>query len=728
MRFDFQQMRPVIQREFDEVMDLYPTDMEHLISQIPEGGDPYIRKEVIFRLAAEHCPVHVFPHYPFAYELDSGEVRHISYQGIGNFCRGKSGVDFSPIWEFRRKAEGCNLGNFNDYTDHIHRTLDHEKLLRVGFRGVYEECQRLNETETDAKKKRYREIVMLGCKTVEQLGLRLREKAAEMLPLAEDEDARYNLQRIVSSVNTPWEPPVTYFDVLNAILCTTLWISAIDGVEMNAFGQIDLLAEPYYTRDIAEGRITEEEAYFLMQCFLWRTDLRCHFNDERKTYDNGTSVMIGGCDTKGNTVYNPVTDMVLRAYGENTLMNPKLNARASKDSPRAYFEGLSRLMRQGNNNLVVQNDDYVIPMFLRMGLSPEDARTYVGNGCQEVICRNQIHSRAFVYINTVQILLDTMLREKETLSPDAAELYRYGAFEKDSFETLYASFLKNLRSYIRSIAEAFAPFERIHHTVCPEPMLSAFSADCVARGMDLSEGGARYNHKTMSLVGFGTLCDSLLSLKRAYENGTQAQLFHAVETDFAGNEGLQKQLWRSRDRFGHSESADEFAAKLAEDLAGVSDGIVNAHGIRWNTSLFTYYQFKRYGMRTGATPDGRKAGEALSRQMNMARLPDLTDAARSMAKLTEAAFCDVGMFDIALPFTVTDSENAGRALADYIRTCMTLKIPVLQTNVADVKTMREEREKKGTHPDLAVRVCGYSAFFGQLDAEMQDEIIARAGA
>ena len=66
MRFDFQQMKPVIQREFDEVMDLYPTDMEHLISQIPEGGDPYIRKEVIFRLAAEHCPVHVFPHYPFA--------------------------------------------------------------------------------------------------------------------------------------------------------------------------------------------------------------------------------------------------------------------------------------------------------------------------------------------------------------------------------------------------------------------------------------------------------------------------------------------------------------------------------------------------------------------------------------------------------------------------------------------------------------------------------------
>ena len=41
-----------------------------------------------------------------------------------------------------------------------------------------------------------------------------------------------------SSVNAPWEPPVTCFDVLNAILCTTLWISAIDGEVKAAAEQI----------------------------------------------------------------------------------------------------------------------------------------------------------------------------------------------------------------------------------------------------------------------------------------------------------------------------------------------------------------------------------------------------------------------------------------------------------------------------------------------------------
>lgn len=726
MNFNFQQMKPVIQREFDEILERYPTDLSCITDRIPTGGDAYARKRAIVEAAAEKCPVHLFGHYPFAFEIDVGEVRHVCYVGVGNECYRRSGVDFSPLHELREIVREHNLGSFNDYTDHIHRTLDHDKLLREGFRGAYEECARLNEAEADEEKRRYRELVMTCCRSVRKIGLRLRAKAEEMLKEAEDEDVRYNLLRIAHSVNTPWEPSETMFDALNAILCTTLFISGLDGVEMNAYGQLDRLIAPFYRRDLAAGRISEEEAYFLIQCFLHKTDIHCHFNDVRKTYDNGVSVMIGGCDPDGKPVYNAVTDMILRAYTENRLINPKLNARASAQSPAEYIEKLAALIQTGNNNLIVQNDDYIIPMFLRMGLLPEDARTYVGNGCQEVICRNQIHSRAFVYLNMVEVLLDTIRYEKENLPEGLQRIYRYGSFEKGEYDRLHEAFLSNLRSYIRVIAEEFAPFERLHHTINPEPMLSCFSADCIAAGKDLSDGGARYNHKTLSLVGFGTLCDSLLSLRRAYAAGEQDRLFAAIAADFEGEERLRRSLLSSGDRFGHSEQADEFAGALAHELAGVSRGIRNARGIEWRTSLFTYYQFKAFGQRSGATPDGRHAGEPYSRQMNMAQLPDLTAAALSMAVLTAADFNDVGMFDFALPYTVSGGDGPRRALADYIRTCIDLKLPVLQPNVADVRTMMEEREKKGTHPELVVRVCGYSALFGQLPADTQDEIISRA--
>ena len=724
MKFDFQQMKPVIQQEFDEIFDSYPTNLDFIREKIPAGGDPIERKRIILELASSQCPVHIFPHYPFAFEMDMGEERDVTYYGVGNESRFRCGVDFSALRAFSELSGRIAVCFLSNYSDHIHRTLDHQLLLSSGFRGVYERCEALNRVESDPEKKRWRELVMHCCKCVERIGLRLRERAKEILPFAGDEDARYNLNRIIHSVNTPWEAPQTYFDAMNSVLCASLFISGLDGVEMNCQGRVDQWLFPFYERDMQNGVLTEEEAYFLLQCYLQKTDMHCHFNEKRKTYDNGVSAMIGGVDEKGEIVYNEITRMMIRAYEENKLLNPKLNSRACEKSPREYMEKLAALMMKGNNNLVVQNDDYIIPMFQKMGLSYEDAATYVGNGCQEVICANQLHSRAFIYINLPIILLHTMQYDAETLPEELKIIYRYGSFRKENYQALHDSFLLNLRSYVRVMAEVFYPYEEKHAFINLEPMLSSFTADCVEKGVDMAAGGARYNHKTLSLNGFGTLCDSLINLEEAYREGWQEELFGAVFTDFEGHEPLRQKLLHQPHRFGHSEEGDAFAKALADELAHVTKGVINAQGIEWGTSLFTHYRFALLGRKTGATPDGRKAQEPLSRQMNMADMPELTAAALSMAALSEADFHDVGMFDIALPFTV-EGEHTHQALTDYIRTCMALKLPVLQVNVADAKTMKEERAKKGTHPDLIVRVCGYSAIFGALDEKMQDEIISR---
>lgn len=725
MEFDFQKRKSIIQENFDRILDKEPADMGDIIAHTPVGGDPYVRKLAIIEKAARECPTKIFEQYPFAFEIDFGEKREICYVGVGKQCYLKSGVDMSPLQQLRMDLDKWNLGKFNNYTDFLHRTLDHDKLLAVGFRGVYEECLAANSVERDTAKKIYREMVMRTCLAVKLMGERLRRHAKEMLPTASDEEARYNLQRIADSVNTPWEAPVTFFDGLNTILCTTLWISSLDGVEMNAYGSVDRLLYPFYRKDLEKGILTKEEAFYLLQCFLYKTDFHVHYNEERKAYDNGVSIMIGGCDLQGNPVYNAVTDMIIDAYRDNKLINPKLNARASAKSPRPYLERLAELVMSGNNNLVVENDDYIIPMFVRMGLSEEDARTYVGNGCQEVICRNQLHSRAFVYINMVQILKDTLYYGKRPGLTDERKqkMYLYGDARTGTFEEVLDSFLLNLRSYIRVLAEHFIPYEKMHAQMNPEPMLSAFTADCMKKGLDITEGGALYYHKTLSLVGFGTLCDSLLALREAFEKGSMQTLIDAAERDFADQEVLQLTLQNSKNKFGHSEKADAFAAELAQKLGNVSEGIQNADGITWRTSLFTYYTYRWFGSRMGATPDGRKAGEALSRQMNMAVVPELTAAARAMSALSEANFNDVGMFDIALPLSA--SEKVSGALTDYIRTCMEFKIPVLQTNTIDKEALIEEREHKGTHPDLVVRICGYSAIFGELSKEMQTEVINR---
>ena len=724
MNFDFQAMKPVIQAEFDAVFQYYPTDMSAIAARVPTGGDAYVRKLAVVEAIAELAPVHVFHHYPFAYEVDCGVPRDQCHNGIGILCYERSGVDYNPLWAFCKLLVDEGIGTFNGYTDHLHRTLDHHKLLRCGFRGVYEECARLNETEPDPEKKAYREVVMRVCLAVKTLGQRLRAQAAEKLSIAPDEDARHCLSRIANSVNTPWEKPETMFDALNSLLCAALMISHMDGIATNALGQVDQLVYPFYQRDLQQGRITEAEAYYLIQCFLFKTDGHAHFNETRTMFDNGVTVMIGGCTPEGEPVFNAVTEMILRAYRETPFINPKLNARAGSYSPRAYLKQVAELMLLGRNNVIIENDDHIIPMFQRMGLSAEDARCYIGGGCQEVITRNQLHSRAFCYLNLVRVLQDT-LEFSKTGVPDApyCRIYQYGRFETGTFAQLMESYLANLRSYIRTLAELFHPYEVLHPTINPEPMLSAFTADCVAKGRDITQGGARCYNKTLSLFGFGTLCDSLLSLKAAYETGSVDTLLTAVSCNFAGYEKLRKEIRTSPNRFGHSPQADEFARELADQLAGVSRGIRNAQGIEWRTSLFTYYLFSRQSNLFSATPDGRLAGEPYSRQMNMASIPELTDAATSLSSICNADFHDVGMFDIALP--LGGGSAACEALTDYLAACIRLNIPVVQVNVVDRQKLLEERRCKGTHPEIQVRICGYSAPFTLLSEQMQDEIISR---
>ena len=517
----------------------------------------------------------------------------------------------------------------------------------------------------------------------------------------------------------------TMFDALNSLLCASCFISHMDGVGANCFGQVDRLVQPFYEADLAAGRVTEEEARFLIHTFLFKSDGHAHYNEKRTTYDNGVTVMIGGQDMQGNPIYNDITRMIMDAYAETRFINPKLNARACAASPKEYLLGLARLMIEGSNSVIMENDEYIVPMFQRMGLKPEDARRYAGNGCQEVICPHQLHSRAFIYLNLAKVLVDTLNYARTGVPEDPyCQIYKQGKFDITSFDALLDSYLTNLRSFIATIAENLRPMEALHPQINPEPIHSCFTDDCVARGQDIAEGGALYNNKTFAMYAFGTLCDSLLALRKAYEEGTVDTLLAATDANFEGYEVLRSRLQSGPNRFGHSEEADQFAAELAHHLSQVSRGIYNADGIEWRTSLFTYYIFSS---RNGAaTPDGRLAGSIYSRQMNMAAIPDLTQAAISMSKICDLDFNDVGMFDISLP--LGGGEAAVQAMADYLAVCVKLRIPVLQVNVADRQKLVEERQHHGTHPDLVVRVCGFSAYFAQLGPVSQDEIISRLGA
>ena len=63
--------------------------------------------------------------------------------------------------------------------------------------------------------------------------------------------------------------------------------------------------------------------------------------------------------------------------------------------------------------------------------------------------------------------------------------------------------------------------------------------------------------------------------------------------------------------------------------------------------------------------------------------------------------------------------------AGYLRTWGDLDVSHIQFNIVDKATLLDAQRHPEKHPDLIVRVAGYSAYFVDLSRGLQDSIIAR---
>jgi len=119
--------------------------------------------------------------------------------------------------------------------------------------------------------------------------------------------------------------------------------ASLEGIGVSVLGHLDRILEPYYHNDLMEGRIAQEETKDLIRFFLAMSDVRFEMRKVRPHVGTNTTVVIGGCDAQGNIVFNDITRMILEAYKELRLVDPKLNARLSPRHPQEYFDLLAEL-------------------------------------------------------------------------------------------------------------------------------------------------------------------------------------------------------------------------------------------------------------------------------------------------------------------------------------------------------------------------------------------------
>ena len=161
------------------------------------------------------------------------------------------------------------------------------------------------------------------------------------------------------------------------------------------------------------------------------------------------------------------------------------------------------------------------------------------------------------------------------------------------------------------------------------------------------------------------------------------------------------------------------------------DPKLHARGGRYEASLFAFRSFTDFGEKTGATPDGRRAGEYLSAGMGpslsaMTKDASIGQVLRAIEPLDLRDYPVVAVLDLKLPATPGSFPPA--ILVPVIQRFVAAGGSVLQMNVVNPEVLREAKAHPELHPDLAVRISGYSAYFTTLPENVQDEVINRTDA
>ncbi len=650
--------------------------------------------------------------------------------------------EMTPAWR-----DAYDAGVFTEFMEQRapgHTVLD-GKIYRKGLLDVQAQIREVqgaldypNDPQAYAK---HEELEAMGI-TAQAL-IRFAERHAEaaraLVREETDPHRRAELEKIAEVCShVPAHAPRDFWEALQAYWFVHLGVIT----ELNTWdafnpGRLDQHLLPFYRQGLEKGTLSEEFARELLQCFWIK------FNNqpappkvgvtaaESGTYTDFALINVGGCRPDGSDAVNELSYLILDVVEEMRLLQPSSCIQVSKRNPDAFVKRAARIIRTGFGQPSIFNTDAIVQELVRQGKSVVDAREGGASGCVEVGAFGKENYNLTGYFNMPKVLEITLHNGVDPRSGRRIGIETGDPQTLESFDSLLTAYRRQLDYFVTTKVRGNSVIERLYAAYLPVPFLSLLIDDCIQKGMDYHDGGPRYNTSYIQGVGLGTVTDSMVALKHhVFDRGTVGleEFLQALERDFAGHETLRQTLLHRTPKYGNDDdAADDVMKLLFEAYFSAVDGRKNTKGGTYHINLLPTTVHVYFGSVTGATPDGRRAGEPLSEGVSPVQGADRrgpTAVLRSVAKMDHVRTGGT-LLNQKLTPRLLEGEEGLDSLVHLVRSYFKLDGHHLQFNVVDAATLRAAQAHPEQHRDLIVRVAGYSDYFCDLGKDLQDEIIAR---
>ncbi len=520
--------------------------------------------------------------------------------------------------------------------------------------------------------------------------------------------------------------PKNIYEAMQVIYIYFMVSECFDSYQVRSLGNgLDNTLYGFYKNDLKSGAYTKEEIKELFRYFLFQWSAIGNYW--------GQPFYMGGTNADGSTKYNELSYNILDVYDELGIYNPKIQVKINENTPDRLLFKVFDMIRRGKSCFALCCEPGMMKAVMSYGATYEEALNMDIRGCHETGVRANEVSTGTGYVNALKSVEYVFSNGFDSRTGKQLGLKTGELKDLKTFEDFYSAVLKQWENLIEMTIDVSKQYEKYLSFINPSNMYSATIEGALKKGADAYQSGVKFNNSALLNCGFASFVDAVMAVKEfVYDKKdvTLEELSAALAADWKGFEDLHTKVVKSLRKYGNDDAeTDRYTEAMSAYFASRVNNRPNARGGVYKAIMHTAMEFVREGEKTGATPDGRYAGDEISKNGSPSVGMDregVTALIKSALKARPYTYCESFCLDVMLHPTAVSGDEGLEIMKSLLFMYMKNGGQSIQFNVFNTETLRDAQKHPEKYENLQVRVCGWNVLWNNLSEKEQNAYITRA--